>query len=129
MRVNLYATYRDMAGVKRLELEGATVGEVLEALLERHPELAAELLGAPGVLSERVSLFLNGRDVRYLQGLATPLSSTDVIDIFPPVAGGAPHPAAEGAGDRAGTPPLRTGRDRTGGTAVLPVGGDRARGG
>ncbi len=89
MRVNLYATYRDVAGVKHLELEGATVGEVLERLLAQHPEMQDELFEAPGALSERVSVFVNGRDVRYLGGLATPVRSKDVLDLFPPVAGGA----------------------------------------
>ncbi|WP_287372302.1 ubiquitin-like small modifier protein 1 [Oceanithermus sp.] len=89
MRVNLYATFRDVAGVKHLELDGATVGEVLERLLARHPEMQGKLFDAPGVLSERVSVFVNGRDVRYLQGLATPVGPEDVLDLFPPVAGGA----------------------------------------
>jgi len=89
VRVNLYATYRDLTGARHLELEGATVGEVLARLLERHPELESELFEAEGVLSERVSVFLNGRDVRYLEGLATPVGPDDVLDLFPPVAGGA----------------------------------------
>jgi len=89
VRVNLYATFRDVAGVKHLELDGATVGEVLEQLLARHPEMQGKLFDAPGVLSERVSVFVNGRDVRYLQGLATPVGPEDVLDLFPPVAGGA----------------------------------------
>jgi molybdopterin synthase sulfur carrier subunit len=89
VRVNLYATFRDVAGVKHLELDGVTVGEVLDRLLELHPEMKDELFEAPGVLSERVSVFVNGRDVRYLQGLATPVGPGDVLDLFPPVAGGA----------------------------------------
>lgn len=32
--------------------------------------------------------FLDGRDVRYLQGLATPLTEEATLDLFPPVAGG-----------------------------------------
>jgi len=89
VQVNLYATFRDVAGAKRLELDGATVGEVVERLLARHPEMQDELFESPGVLSERVSVFVNGRDVRYLQGLATPVGPEDVLDLFPPVAGGA----------------------------------------
>jgi len=88
VRVNLYATYRDLTGSKHLELAGNTVGEVIERLLERHPQLGAELFAEPGRLSERVSVFRNGRDVRYLEGLDTPVAPDDVLDIFPPVAGG-----------------------------------------
>ncbi len=88
MRVNLYATYRDLTGAKHLELAGKTVGEVIDRLVETYPQMAPELFEAPGKLSERVSVFRNGRDVRYLEGLATPVGSEDVLDIFPPVAGG-----------------------------------------
>jgi len=88
VRVNLYATYRDLTGAKHLELEGETVGAVLERLLELHPQMEKELFTAPGTLSERVSVFRNGRDVRYLDGLNTPVGPDDVLDLFPPVAGG-----------------------------------------
>ena len=87
-KVNLYATYRDLTGVKHLELPGDTVGEVLASLIAKHPAMNAELFEEPGRLSERVSVFRNGRDVRYLEGLRTPVNTSDVLDIFPPVAGG-----------------------------------------
>jgi molybdopterin synthase sulfur carrier subunit len=41
-----------------------------------------------GHLSRRVNIFVGGRNVRWLQGLETPLESGQTIDIFPPVAGG-----------------------------------------
>ena len=88
MRVNLYATYRDLTGAKHLELAGKTVGEVIARLLEEYPQMEPEIFAAPGELSERVSIFRNGRDVRYLEGLATPVGPDDVLDLFPPVAGG-----------------------------------------
>ena len=88
MKVNLYATYRDLTGAKHLELRGETVGEVIARLLEKYPQMEPEVFTAPGELSERVSIFRNGRDVRYLQGLATPVGPGDVLDLFPPVAGG-----------------------------------------
>lgn len=88
MRVNLYATYRDITGVKRLDLPGRTVAAVLAELIREQPAMAKELFSAEGRLSERVSIFRNGRDVRYLQGLETKLAEDDVLDLFPPVAGG-----------------------------------------
>ena len=86
-KVNLYATFRDLTGQSQVLVEGKTVGEVLEALVRAYPALRAELVEGEG-LSEGVSLFLDGRDVRYLQGLATPLAEEATLDLFPPVAGG-----------------------------------------
>lgn len=85
--VNLYATFRDLTGKPRVEVPGSTVGEALSALVERYPALEAELF-EHGALAERSTVFLRGRDVRYLQGLRTPLAEDDVLDLFPPVAGG-----------------------------------------
>ncbi len=86
-KVNLYATFRDLAGKSQLEVPGATVEEVLANLVRAYPALKEELFEGEG-LAERVSVFLEGRDVRYLQGLATPLSPEATLDLFPPVAGG-----------------------------------------
>jgi molybdopterin synthase sulfur carrier subunit len=85
--VNLYATFRDLAGQSRVEVPGRTVGEALSALVKRYPGLEAELF-ENRALAERATVFLGGRDVRYLQGLDTPLAEEDVLDLFPPVAGG-----------------------------------------
>ncbi|GAB5602805.1 MoaD family protein [Thermus sp. FJN-A] len=86
-KVNLYATFRDLTGKGQLEVEGATVGEVLSRLVQAYPTLKEELFEGEA-LAERVSVFLEGRDVRYLQGLATPLPPGATLDLFPPVAGG-----------------------------------------
>ena len=87
-RVNLYATLRDLTGEKSLSVRGSTVKEIIETLASRWPEMKAELLEGERV-ADGYSVFVNGRDVRYLQGLDSPVNEDDVIDIFPPVAGGA----------------------------------------
>ena len=86
-KVNLYATFRDLTGKSQLELPGATVGEVLENLVRAYPALKEELFEGEG-LAERVSVFLEGRDVRYLQGLDTPVPAGETVSIIPAVAGG-----------------------------------------
>jgi molybdopterin synthase sulfur carrier subunit len=86
-KVNLYATFRDLVGKSQLVVPGSTVGEVLSHLVGAYPALKGELFAGED-LAERVSVFLEGRDVRYLQGLATPLSPEATLDLFPPVAGG-----------------------------------------
>jgi molybdopterin synthase sulfur carrier subunit len=86
-KVNLYATFRDLTGTSQVQVEGRTVGEALRNLVARYPALGAELFEGEELL-ERVSVFLEGRDVRYLEGLATPLGEEATLDLFPPVAGG-----------------------------------------
>jgi molybdopterin synthase sulfur carrier subunit len=86
-KVNLYATFRDLTGASQVEVRGRTVGEALKDLVARYPALGAELFEGEELL-ERVSVFLEGRDVRYLEGLSTPLEEGATLDLFPPVAGG-----------------------------------------
>jgi len=93
MKVNLYATFRQAVGAKSIDLdlpESTTVQEMLGELLEAHPRLSALLVNDSGQLVGHVHIFINGRDIQYLDdGIGTSLSSGDKIDIFPPVAGGA----------------------------------------
>jgi len=67
---------------------GATVQELVDVLAARWPELSEHLFEEGGGLSRRVNVFVEGRNIRWLEGLATPLEPDQVVDIFPPVAGG-----------------------------------------
>ena len=60
-------------GQKQLQATGSTVGEVLESLMSAHPGLRDQLLTAEGGLNRFVNVYVNGRDVRYEQELATPV--------------------------------------------------------
>ena len=75
-------------GVKSLELSGGTVGELVKALLERHAALGGQLLSPDGELNRFVNVYVNGQDVRYLDGLATPVGDADEIRLLPAMAGG-----------------------------------------
>ena len=79
--VKLFADLREAAGVKELELQAQTVAEALQQLRERYGEkLAAQL--------ERVSVLVNGENVRFLGGEKTRLKPGDTLSLLPPVAGG-----------------------------------------
>ena len=69
-----------------LEAHGATVGEVVEDCCTVRPGLAGRVLGADG--RQLVGIFLNGRSVRQLDGLRTPVADGDEIRLTPPIAGG-----------------------------------------
>lgn len=67
---------------------GATVGETFADLGKRYPGLARQLLDPDGSVPVFVNVFLNDEDIRYLQGLDTPISQPSEIIILPSVAGG-----------------------------------------
>jgi molybdopterin synthase sulfur carrier subunit len=74
---------------KEVDAAGTTVGEVLNDLVGRHPGLADQLFNADGALHRFVNVYLNGRDVRYLELLDTPVGERDAVIILPAMAGGA----------------------------------------
>lgn len=90
--VRLYATLRQRAGGQRDVVidwtEGDSVAAVLRELLRLQPGLEGYILGPDDAVLPYVSIFLDGRDVRYLGGLDTRLDGGTEIAIFPPVAGG-----------------------------------------
>jgi sulfur-carrier protein len=75
-------------GAKEVTLEGSTVGEVLKALDAAHPGFGDRLFDDDGGLRRFVNVFLSDEDVRFLDGLATPVSDGQTLSIVPAVAGG-----------------------------------------
>ena len=76
-------------GAGAVDVEGETVGEILQVLVSSHPGLAGQVLTDDGSLHRFVNVYLNDDDVRYLDGLVTKVAAGDVITILPAVAGGA----------------------------------------
>ncbi len=78
-----------VGGNKEVELAGATVREVVDALTAEYPLLASQLMTADGELNRFVNVYVNGQDVRYLEGLSTPVGERDEVRLLPAMAGGA----------------------------------------
>jgi len=72
-----------------VEVEGATVGEALTALITRFPDLKKNLYSDEGKLRSFVNVYLNDEDIRYIKKEATPLAAGDTLSIVPSIAGGA----------------------------------------
>jgi molybdopterin synthase sulfur carrier subunit len=88
--VNLPTVLRSHAGgVKTVQAQGSTVGEVLSALVEEYPGLSGQVINVDGTLHKFVNVYLNDDDVRYMSALDTPVKDSDEISILPAVAGGA----------------------------------------
>ena len=76
------------AGEREVAVEGSTVGEVLKALDVAHPGFGDRMFDDDGGLRRFVNVFLADEDVRFLDGLATPVSDGQTLSIVPAVAGG-----------------------------------------
>ena len=66
----------------------STVGEVLDALFDRHGELRDRLSDGDGGLRRFVNVYLSGEDIRFLDGLETPVPDGAELTVLPAVAGG-----------------------------------------
>jgi sulfur-carrier protein len=75
-------------GEAEAQIDGATVQDVLNGLFERHEELRARIADDDGSLRRFVNVYLAGEDIRFLDGLATPVADGAELTILPAVAGG-----------------------------------------
>ncbi len=88
--VKLFGEFREVVKAERVEVDlppGATCLEALRALAAQHPQLQP-LLFRGDFLHDHLGVFLNGRNVAHLQGLATPLQDGDTLTFFSPISGG-----------------------------------------
>ena len=87
--VKLPTQLRPIAGgATEVASSGASVGEVLEGLYDQHPELRDRIAEPGGELRRFVNVYKAGEDIRFLDGLATPVSDGEELTILPAVAGG-----------------------------------------
>jgi molybdopterin converting factor small subunit len=76
-----------VGGEKELAVSGTTVEAVLDDLFGRYPALK-ERVTTDGALSPFVNVYVNGRDVRYGDGLSTTVGPDDQVILLPAMAGG-----------------------------------------
>lgn len=72
----------------QVDVTGATIGEALNDLIARYPDIKPHLFNGDSLRSF-VNVFLGDEDVRFLDGLDTPIESGDALRIIPSIAGGA----------------------------------------
>jgi molybdopterin synthase sulfur carrier subunit len=89
VKVKIPTQLRAAAGGEgELEVDGATVGEVLDALFDRHGELRDRLSDGDGGLRRFVNVYVDGEDIRFSDGLETPVADGQEVQVLPAVAGG-----------------------------------------
>ena len=89
VKVKLPTQLRDATdGSPEALVDGATVGEVLDALLEQYDGLRDRMMDDGGGLRRFVNVYVGGEDIRFLDGLDTPVPDGGELTILPAVAGG-----------------------------------------
>ncbi len=87
--VRIPTTLRPLSGGNStVEVDGSTLREVLDALDAAHPGFRDRLFDDEGKQRRFVNLFVADDDVRYLQGMDTPVPDGETVSIIPAVAGG-----------------------------------------
>ncbi|PKB63786.1 MAG: molybdopterin synthase sulfur carrier subunit [SAR202 cluster bacterium Io17-Chloro-G2] len=87
--VRIPTPLRRMTGGKdKVEVESSNLGEMVDTLESAYPGFKERLVDENGDLRYFVNIYVNGEDVRFLQGLETSTSTGDEVSIVPAVAGG-----------------------------------------
>ena len=86
--VKIPAQLRSLTGNEsEAQVEGSSVGEALDAVYGRYEGLR-DRITEDGELRRFVNVYVGGEDIRFGQGLDTPVGDGDEITILPAVAGG-----------------------------------------
>ncbi len=89
IKVLIPSTLRKLTGDQSLvSLESTTVGGCLADLDAQYPGIGERLRDEEGEIRRFVNIYVNGDDVRFLEGPATPLKAGDEVSIVPAMAGG-----------------------------------------
>jgi molybdopterin synthase sulfur carrier subunit len=75
-------------GLAKVEMQSSNLGELVDKLDGEYPGFKARLVDENGELRYFVNIYLNGEDVRFMEGLETSTSEGDEVSIVPAVAGG-----------------------------------------
>jgi sulfur-carrier protein len=75
-------------GQDKVEMEESSLSDMIDKLEASYPGFKERLIDENGELRYFVNIYLNGEDVRFLEGLATAAKAGDEVSIVPAVAGG-----------------------------------------
>jgi molybdopterin synthase sulfur carrier subunit len=71
-----------------VKVDGGTLAACISSLESSYPGIRQRLMDEGGELRRFVNVYVNGEDVRFIEGLKTPLKDGDEVSIVPAVAGG-----------------------------------------
>lgn len=89
VKVRIPTPLRSLAGgASELTVNGSTVLEALDALEQEHPGFHDRIYDDRGEIRRFVNIYVAGEDIRFLNGVETPIKEGEEISIVPAVAGG-----------------------------------------
>lgn len=92
MTVSVYipSPFRRITAMReRVQVEGSTVGEVLDAVEALYPGFADLVYGEGRQVPTHINVYLNNQEIHELAGVDTPVSEGDQVAVIPALAGGA----------------------------------------
>jgi sulfur-carrier protein len=75
-------------GQSKVNLSGASVADLIEHAEKQYPGFRERVLDADGEIKRFINIFVNGVDIRTMQGKATPVKDGDEVSVIPAMAGG-----------------------------------------
>ena len=88
IRVKFPTVFVQVTKERRAEVDGvSSVKELLDTLFERYPGLKEKLI-KDGELTPFINIFVNGEDIRHLNGVETELKDGDEVAFIPAISGG-----------------------------------------
>ena len=89
IKVRIPTPLRPMTNGKgEIEIEGASISQMIENLGTVHPGLKERLYDEKGEVRRFINIYVNEEDIRFLTGKDTPLKDGDEVSIIPAIAGG-----------------------------------------
>ena len=89
VKVLIPTPLRKLTGDKEtVQVDADSIATLMQALDRQHPGIGGRLLDEQGNLRRFVNLYVNGEDIRFLQGKETTLKQGDEVSIVPAIAGG-----------------------------------------
>ncbi len=76
-------------GQSKVQLNGANIADLIERAETQYPGFRERVLDTDGEIKRFINVFVNGVDIRTLQGKATPVQDSDQVSVIPAMAGGA----------------------------------------
>jgi len=88
IKVKFPTVFVQVTKERRVEVDGAgSIGELLDTLFEKYPGLKEKLI-KDGELTPFINIFVNGEDIRHLNGVETELKDGDEVAFIPAISGG-----------------------------------------
>ena len=75
-------------GQSKVEINPGNIAEIIERAEKQYPGFRARVIGEDGEIKRFINVFVNGTDIRTLQGKATPVKDGDEVSVIPAMAGG-----------------------------------------